>query len=262
MTASVLELDSGSFNGRVVVVQDVTEVRELQDRVREQERLAALGRLAAGLAHEINTPLTGISSYAQILATMTVPGDPRAEIVKKLEDQSFRVARIVANLHEAVRRTHGQPTAIDLSAVAHRAAADAARSLAASHRLTVDTPVEPIMAWGVAGPVELAVANLVRNALEADSAGSRARLKVACAPPWAEVVVEDDGPGIPEHLLTKVFEPFFTTKNERGGTGMGLAITRDMIVQLGGEVSVERSPGGGARASIRLQLWKGSAPSS
>jgi signal transduction histidine kinase len=262
MAVSVLELDSGSFNGRVVVLQDVTELRNLQDRMREQERLAALGRLASGLAHEINTPLTGISSFAQMLGEMTPEEDPRAELVGKLVDQSFRVSRIVANLQEAVRGTRGQPTAIDLALVAGRGANDAARSLNAGERLEMTTPEKSLMVWAVPGPVELAVSNLVRNALEASPPETAVRVHVQEAPPWGEVIVEDRGPGIPEHLVAKVFEPFFTTKSERGGTGLGLAITRDMIVQLGGEVAIGSSPHGGARATIRLKLWKESAVSS
>jgi len=100
MAVSVLELDSGSFNGRVVVLQDVSELRDLQDRLRDQERLASLGRLASGLAHEINTPLTGIASYAQMLGEMTPFDDPRATLVSKLVDQSFRVSRIVTPVPE------------------------------------------------------------------------------------------------------------------------------------------------------------------
>ena len=261
MAVSVLELDSGSFNGRVVVLQDVTELRDLQDRIRDQERMAALGRLASGLAHEINTPLTGISSFAQMLGEMTPEEDPRAGLVSKLVDQSFRVSRIVANLKEAIRGGREELTVIDLTMVGRQAALEAARSLGAAHRLEIKKGA-PVMALGSPGPVELAVSNMVRNAVEASDAHSMIVVTYGVDGEWAEIRVDDSGEGVAEEDLVRVFEPFFSTKTDRGGTGMGLAITRDMITNLGGEVSLENLAAGGARATVRLKRWKESEASS
>ena len=258
----MLELDSGSFNGRVVVLQDVSELRDLQDRMREQERLAGLGRLASGLAHEINTPLTGISSFAQMLGKMTPEDDPRRAVVSKLVDQSFRVSRIVSNLRAMVRDSADSRMVLDLTTVAVRAAQDAARSLGAEGRLEVSEVTEPVMVWGSVGPLELAVGNLVRNAIEASPPASIVHFSIDSGAEWAEIRVEDSGPGVPKEIGDKVFEPFFTTKTERGGTGLGLAITRDMIAQLGGEIGLENLEHGGARATIRLQKWQETEPSS
>jgi two-component system NtrC family sensor kinase len=262
LAVSVLELDSGSFNGRVVVLQDVSELRDLQDRMRDQERLAGLGRLASGLAHEINTPLTGISSFAQMLGKMTPEDDPRATVVSKLVDQSFRVSRIVSNLRAMVRDSTDSRMVLDVATVAVRAAQDAARSLGAEDRLEVSEAGEPVMVWGSVGPLELAVGNLVRNAIEASPRDGVVRFSIEGDTDWAEIRVEDSGPGVPEAVGEKIFEPFFTTKTERGGTGLGLAITRDMITQLGGEIGLENLERGGARATIRLQRWQETEPSS
>jgi PAS domain S-box-containing protein len=256
LAVSVLELDSGSFNGRVVVLQDVTELRELQDQMREQERLVGLGRLASGLAHEINTPLTGIASFAQMIGQMTPENDPRADLVSKLVDQSFRVSRIVSNLREVVRGSSAGRFVLELREVASRAAQDAARSLGAGERLEVEGSSEPVMVWAAVAPLELAVGNLVRNGIEASPPGAKVRLSVVADAEWAEIRVEDSGPGIPEGMSEKAFEPFYTTKTERGGTGLGLAITRDMIDQLGGEVDLENMDDHGTRATIRLQKWQ------
>ncbi len=261
MAVSVLELDSGSFNGRVVVLQDVTELRELQDRIRDQERMAALGRLASGLAHEINTPLTGIASFAQMLGDMTPAEDPRSTLVSKLVDQSFRVSRIVANLQEAIRGGREEMEVMDLATVARGAAFEAARFLGAADRLEIEDN-GPVMALGASGPVELAVSNMVRNAIEASDPKTAIRISTACDDDWAEIRVEDSGPGVAEKDLERVFEPFFSTKTDRGGTGMGLAITRDMIANLGGEVRLENLAPGGARATVRLRRWKESEASS
>jgi len=262
LAVSVLELDSGSFNGRVVVLQDVSELRDLQDRMREQERLVGLGRLASGLAHEINTPLTGISSFAQMLGEMTSDDDPRAAIVSKLVDQSFRVSRIVSNLRAMVRGSSDSRMVLDIGGVAVRAAQDAARSLGAESALDIQAAEGPVMVWASVAPLEVAIGNLVRNAIEASPPGAKVRFAVVIDGDWAEIRVDDTGPGLPGKDGEKLFEPFFTTKTERGGTGLGLAITRDMIAQLGGEVGLENSECGGARATIRLQRWQEQEPSS
>jgi signal transduction histidine kinase len=151
---------------------------------------------------------------------------------------------------------------LDVGTVAVRAAKDAARSLGAEDRLEVSAAGKPVMVWGSVGPLELAVANLVRNAIEASPPEGLVRFVVDSNGEWAEIRVEDSGRGLPEDVGEKVFEPFFTTKTERGGTGLGLAITRDMIAQLGGEVRLENLEHGGARATIRLQRWQETEPSS
>jgi len=257
MAVSVLELDSGSFNGRVVVLQDVTELRNLQDKLREQERMAALGKLASGLAHEINTPLTGIASFAQMLGETTPQDDPRAELIAKLVQQSFRVSRIVANLHEAVRGSSLDRATLDLATLARDAAVETVGSLSANIDLVIDDGDGPIHVTGAPGPVELAVGNLVRNAVEASNGSGSVAVAVRANPPWGEVHVTDTGPGVPEPLRDRVFEPFFTTKGDRGGTGLGLAITRDMIAQLGGDVTMSFPPQGGTVAIVRLPLCQG-----
>jgi signal transduction histidine kinase len=261
MAVSVLELDTGSFNGRVVVLQDVSELRDLQDRMRDQERLASLGRLTSGLAHEINTPLTGIASFAQMLGEMTDDSDPRAALVAKLVDQSFRVSRIVANLHAAVRGSREDRTVFELGQVVTRAAQDAARSLGALDRVELGGIVEEVFVVGAPGPVELAVSNLVRNAIEASPPEPGVAVELAADTEWATVRVRDFGSGVPEEVADRVFEPFFTTKDKRGGTGLGLAMTRDIIAQLGGEVALENAPGGGAVATIKLQRCRESEAS-
>jgi signal transduction histidine kinase len=126
----------------------------------------------------------------------------------------------------------------------------------AIERLRVELPPEPVSVHAAPGPIELAVGNLIRNALEASPSDHGVRVRVMADGRWGVIVVEDDGPGVPPEILSRVFEPFVTTKTERGGTGLGLAITRDMISQLGGEVRLENREEGGTRATVRLQLWK------
>jgi len=161
-----------------------------------------------------------------------------------------------------VRDSADSRMVLDMGTIAVRAAQDAARSLGAEDKLEVSEAAEPVMVWGSVGPLELAVSNLVRNAIEASPPDGLVHFSVYGGADRAEIRVEDSGPGISKEVGDKVFEPFFTTKTERGGTGMGLAITRDMIAQLGGEIELENMEQGGARATIRLQKWQETEPSS
>ncbi len=253
LAVSILELDTGTFNGRVVVAQNVTELRKLQDRVREQERLAGLGRLTAGLAHEINTPLTGIASYAQMLGDMTPPNDPRSALLDKLVNQSFRVSRIVANLRELFQGRGGEGTLMDVGQAVTQAAKEAIRSIQADNTLLLDIPKQEMTVWASPGAIDLAIANLVRNAVEASPPDGTISISVTKDEPGVLITIDDQGQGVPSDLQDRVFQAFVTTKTERGGTGLGLAITRDMIAQFGGEVWLEDLPSGGTRAAIRLQ---------
>ena len=196
-----------------------------------------------------------------MLGEMTPEDDPRASLVSKLVDQSFRVSRIVANLREAIRGGREETAVIDIALVARNAALEAARSLGAADRLEISDS-GPVMAMGAPGPVELAVSNMVRNAIEASGSDMTIRVVAHGGDDWAEVRVEDSGQGVAEEDLERVFEPFFSTKTDRGGSGLGLAITRDLITNLGGEVSLENLTGGGARATVRLRRWKESEASS
>ena len=121
--------------------------------------------------------------------------------------------------------------------------------------------LEQVFVHGAQGPVELAVSNLVRNALEASPPETKVFVEVVAESDMALVRVRDAGPGVPDEVADRVFEPFFTTKDKRGGTGLGLSMTRDMIAQLGGEVGLENAPEGGALATIKIQRCRESEAS-
>lgn len=135
-----------------------------------------------------------------------------------------------------------------------KAAHEAIRSIEAEDTVMFDTPPEPVMVWASPGAIDLAIANLVRNAVEASPNEGSIKIRITKDTEHALVTIDDTGPGIPPHLKDQIFQAFFTTKTDRGGTGLGLAITRDMITQIGGEVWLEDLPHGGTRAAVRLQI--------
>ena len=240
ISTSALEVEPGQFDGRVVALDDISEQLQLEQRFAQQERLAALGRLAAGLAHEVNTPVTGIASYAQLLHDLTPGDDPRAPLIEKLEEQAFRVARIVTNLLELARPSGFERAAVDLGSVA-REEIGQMRTEAGRTGIEVSCQVSgaPVVS-GNRVQLELVVHNLVRNALQATPSGGVVTVSAGQVDSSVWLEVADTGPGVSEELAGRIFEPFVTTRQERGGTGLGLAITRD-IVQAHGGVIVARA---------------------
>ena len=241
LSTSALELESGRFDGRIVAVDDITDQLNLEQRLAEQERLAALGRLAGGLAHEVNTPVTGIASYAQLLRELTQPADPRAPLVEKLEEQSFRVARIVTNLLELARPSGFERALVDLAEVARDAVVHnrvEADGFGVEVTLAVDGPA---VVAGNRVQLELVVHNLLRNALQATPAAGTVTVTARSDGNAVRLEIADTGPGVPPEMRARIFEPFFTTRGGRGGTGLGLAITRDIVAAHDGSIEVREN---------------------
>lgn len=240
---------------RVLIVSDVTARVAMERDLEEKGRLAALGVMAAGIAHEVNTPLTGISSYAQMLLADTEPEDPRYEVLKKVERQTFRASRIVNNLLSLARSGALKPQPIELRLVLNECT-DLLREVLESSSVELSSTVdEGLFVDACEGELEQVFSNLLSNAVEAmDSRGGTLRISAATVGSNVEVIVEDTGPGIPEHLRSKVFEPFYSTKRDRGGTGLGLSISAEIVRRNDGELTIEEPKDGiGARFLVRLR---------
>jgi signal transduction histidine kinase len=248
---------------RIVVVHDVTERVAMEAALKQKDRLAALGVLAAGVAHEVNTPITGISSYAQMLLAETPEGDPRRELLQKVERQTFRAARIVNNLLEFARNREGEMHPVELGSIVEECL-DLVRERHARRRVRVDwrPPVEPLTVMGTDGELQQVITNLLLNGGDAmaDQGGGVIRVALANGGERALLTVEDEGEGIPKEQLDKIFEPFFTTKLGRGGTGLGLSISYEIVHRLGGEMTVDSAPGRGTRFTVDLPLAEPARP--
>jgi PAS domain S-box-containing protein len=262
-TERFLQLSVAGVEGealRILVVQDVSSRVAMENELKEKERLAALGMLAAGVAHEVNTPITGISSYAQMLLSDTRPDDPRYDLLKKVERQTFRAARIVSNLLEFARERQNPQRPLELLPVL-RESLELLRERMTETRVELD--FEPGGARpqvvGNDGELQQVFTNLVINALDAmaqlpPSSPRGRRLTVAVEEDAALVRVRfcDTGPGIPEELLEKVFQPFFSTKLAKGGTGLGLSISYAIARRHRGTIRVDSRPGGGCCFIVEL----------
>jgi len=238
-----------SGNPGVVLVRDVSAQREIQHRLVQTDRLAAMGTLAAGTAHEINNPLAYIVGNAELLgewmATLDLPAaelaEPRA-MVDEMLTGSLRVARIVKDLMSLGRERPNDRGPANIVEVVESALSIAAPQI--RHRATLIRDFAPNLPKVAASPLRLSQVflNLVINAVHAMPEDARSqnelRVRIRATDAMVQVDVEDTGVGIPEELRNRIFDPFFTTKPVGQGTGLGLSVSHGIVTALGGRIRV------------------------
>ena len=232
-----------------LVEQRARMLREKELQLAHGDRLAAAGTLAAGLAHEINNPIAFVLANLNHLQSLRKEADADAEIEEVLLETQEGLARLRAIVDELLRLARSgervsEPVSLArvvesvLPIVRHEA----------QDRISITTELGPApLVRGDPGWLGQVVLNLIQNAiheLRVSERGGCVRVRVAAAAAGAELVVEDDGPGIPEHVLPHIFEPFFTTKAAGVGTGLGLAVTREIVSRHGGRIEVETDTAG------------------
>jgi signal transduction histidine kinase len=221
-------------------------LKEHQQRLVQSEKLAGIGRLAAGVAHEINNPLAVILGYAKLLGRKA--DGAAAEDLQVIEDETLRAKLIVDGLLDLSRPLSIEPEPVNL-----RALCDEAVARLRETRLLEGLAVAVSGEGRVEGhPQKLrqVVLNLVKNAAEAAGSGGLVEVLVEGAPGGARIAVRDSGPGLSEEARAKLYEPFFTTKD--AGTGLGLAVSQGIVRAHGGQIEVESLPAGGAQFVVRL----------
>lgn len=245
---------------RVWVLSDSTELARLEKSLAERDRLSALSNLSAGVAHEVNTPLTGVASFARLLLDETPADDPRRPIVEKIERQAFRAARLVGSLLDLARGRPREMASLDPADLV-RESCLALEDEVKGRRVALDVslPASLPRVLGHGDALVQVFVNLLKNALDAVSLPKAGRdgpglVRIAVAAEGGRVLftVDDDGPGLTREEQEKVFNPFHTTKGRQGGVGLGLAIAGDIIRAHGGSFSVDSTPGQGARFTVSL----------
>ena len=245
---------------RILTVQDTSDLVAMELALKEKERLASLGLLAAGVAHEVNTPLTGISSYAQLLLSDVEETSPQHEVLKKIERQTFRAAQIVNNLLEFSRNRHDELAPVNIVSVVDESVNMLDERLQeAAVEVDWQAPEETLRVLGHEGELHQVFTNLMVNAVDAmatlTSGDRRLALRLEAASGRLVIRITDSGPGIPPERLERIFQPFFSSKVGQGGTGLGLAITYNIVRRHRGTIRVENHPGGrGCTFSVELPL--------
>jgi PAS domain S-box-containing protein len=243
--------------GVLVLFSDLSRRREVEEEFRKSDRLAALGRLSAGVAHEIRNPLAGIRTTAEILRGRVESSDDLVRFVDVILEESRRLDRIVESLLQFAKPPAPKRTRVrtdELLDRAHRLATGRASERGITIRVSVNRDLpEPLADRDQLLQVLL---NVLLNAVEATSEGGEvsatADVQAARAGRELCIVVQDGGPGVPSAIRERIFDPFFTTKP--GGTGLGLSISRNILRQHGGTLRMENEPGRGARAIVTLPL--------
>jgi two-component system, NtrC family, sensor histidine kinase PilS len=242
------------------VFQDLTELRRLQGDVARAERLAELGRFAAGLAHEIRNPLAAMIGCLQLLRTDSqarATDDESTRMLAIVHREAERLSGLVSEFLTYARPSTPHIADIDLVPIVDETLATARQD---ADGIVIERAGEgaadvAIAARCDADQLRQVLWNLVRNAVQAvratKASGGRVQLALTSDEGGVLLMVDDDGPGVPDEIRPRIFEPFFTTRPE--GTGLGLATVHQLVAQMGGWIAVQTSPLGGARFVVRLQ---------
>ncbi|TKJ34479.1 hypothetical protein CEE39_02225 [bacterium (candidate division B38) B3_B38] len=257
LSISPLFTNEHRFYGKIVIFDDITDRVKLEDQLLQAEKLASLGFLAAGIAHEVNTPLTGISSYTQMLMKEIDDKDPKSEILHKMEQQTFRASQIVNNLLNFARQSKGQFTELDVNQVIGDTLSLFDYQLRNSGvKLKLNLANSPPPIRGDKGKLQQLFLNLLKNATDSMSQGGELGITSKAENDSVVVSIRDTGAGIAKKHLPKIYDPFFTTKKGRRGTGLGLSVSYGIIQEHSGSISVKSSLGKGTDFIIKLPALK------
>ena len=239
--------------GRLLLFDDVTQRDHMEEQMTQTEKLTSLGLLAAGVAHEVNTPLAVISNYIQMLAKQMPEGDPRHTIIDKIVKQTFRASEIVNNLLNFSRTGPGELADVDLNRVVEETLSLVAHPLKASQIQVVKQLTEGIPpVRGSANKLQQVFLNLFLNARDAMPSGGMLEVRSAAHNGSVEVEVVDTGNGITREHIHKIFDPFFTTKTSGRGTGLGLSVSYGIIKEHAGKIDVRSTPGRGTSFHVEF----------
>jgi signal transduction histidine kinase len=240
--------------GTVIAFEDITEKISLQQQLLTSEKLASIGLLSAGVAHEINTPLTGISSYVQILQKKLARSH-HSQILEKIEAQTERVARIIKNLLNFARN----PSDSSFHKVNLQENLQEILSLIdyklKTMNINLELKLSPVKSiWAEGGRLQQVFINIILNAIDAMPDGGALKIELSQTNNQAVMKIEDTGTGIKDQHLPHIFDPFFTTKGVGKGTGLGLSISYAIIKEHEGNITVESEPGKGSLFTLYIPL--------
>jgi len=248
--------EGGRIPKVLALIRDTTEQRRAQTQLQQAEKLAAMGQLVSGVAHEINNPAAIISGFAQTLLLDQLEPEQR-ETVQMMYDEATRIGRITSNLLAFARAGSKERTLVDLNETVRRTYA-----LRSYHLTTLNISVnleldeENPKAWANSSEVQQMLLNLLINAEQALTATpGRRTITIRTSTAGEDRIrleVSDTGPGIPVDIQEKIFDPFFTTKPEGSGTGLGLSICYGIVHDHGGRIFVQSVPGNGATFTVEL----------
>jgi signal transduction histidine kinase len=257
LTLGPVRGEQGRVCGAGMIFRDLAPIERQDERARLRDRLAALGEMAAGLAHAIRNPLAGMEVNAGLLRRRLAPDSDERELLDELLSELRAVSRSVTQSLEFVRPATPELARVDPVLLLEEACRTARARVAFAGVVECAWPAELPVLEADAEQLRSALTDLVVNALQALAGHGRLRLSVrsepaagSVGPPDVVLAIADDGPGVPDALREKVFHPFFTTREE--GSGVGLANARKVVLSHGGQLDLTSVPGGGSCFAVRL----------
>jgi len=239
--------------GRLIIFDDITDRDELERRLVQADKLSSIGLLAAGVAHEVNTPLAVISTYAQMLAKQISDDDQKSKLLEKIAKQTFRASEIVNSLLNFSRTSPTDFGDLDLNRVIRETVAlvdHQFQKTGVNTLVTLADDLPPVR--GNSGKLQQVFLNLFINARDAMAAGGSLTVRSWTENGFAHVEIADTGQGISPENLARIYDPFFTTKAPKKGTGLGLSITYGIVQEHNGIIEVDSTLGRGTR--FRLEF--------
>ena len=244
---------NGARLGRLILLDDITQRVRLEEQMVQTEKLTSLGLLAAGVAHEVNTPLAVISNYIQMLAKQIPADDPRQKTIERIVKQTFRASEIVNNLLNFSRTGAAEFVEVNLNSVLEETLTLVQHPFKTAQVNVIKNYTEqlpPVL--GSITRLQQVFLNLFMNARDAMPSGGMLEVRTGAHNGSVAVEVTDTGSGIPPENLHRIFDPFFTTKATGRGTGLGLSVSYGIIKEHAGKVDVRSTPGKGT--SFRLEF--------
>jgi two-component system, NtrC family, sensor kinase len=255
LEAEKRELEEWANTLEKKVAERADEMKKINSQLFRSEKLASLGKLAAGVAHEINNPLTGILTNSSLLLEDLAEDDPRREDVDVMVKETIRCREIVKRLLDFARQTKPQKRLANLNDLIENIIL-LVRNQASFRNITIDKELDPGIPELLVDPdqIQQVFVNIILNAAEAMTKGGSLTIRSNGSPDGESLIVSiaDSGPGITEEVRERIFDPFYTTKEH--GTGLGLSISYGIVEQHGGTITVESTPGRGSTFNIQLPI--------
>ena len=242
-------------SGIAILVEDHSERYSLEEKLAHNERLASIGQLASGVAHEIGNPVTGIACLAQDLRAELADAPQAGEGLEQILVQTERISRIVrslSNFSHAGTPDEYPVESLEVAQIVGEAVNLVSLSQAGKQMQYENGCERDLMISGYAHKLVQVFVNLLTNATDASEPGQKVRVAAERRGDYVSISVSDHGKGIPENHLPRVFEPFFTTKTVGEGTGLGLSLTYNIVQEHGGSITVSSNAGRGCRFEILL----------
>jgi len=241
----------------VITLLDITGYKQLQETVYNREKLVAMGQLAAGVAHELNTPLGTILGHAQLLDTITDAPPAMYEGVKIITDEARRCSGIIQNLLNFARKENCQEGHCGVNTLIEDIVAAFVSCQLVRNRIRLECDLDPVgpVADSACGELDIVVTNLILNAIHALKTVENPTIRITTRLKGKYTIIiaiEDNGPGVPSEVRARIFEPFFTTKDIGDGSGLGLSISQALLTKRGGTIRYDSDHIGGARFLVTL----------